>query len=143
MYLRDLFSTFFSERRWTTQSTPKLPPERFQRCPTTPQRTSNLSSGSPKSDIFGLLKTIKNHWFYWCLSTLGHLGSDVWPIKTAIVSPTALRTPKNRGLVGKVVPKVTQRSPNGVRKVRDFELHFEPKSSENMVNNGVDATCDF
>jgi hypothetical protein len=36
-----------------------------------------------------------------------------------------------------------KRSRNEVRKGRDSELKFEPKSIENIVNNGVDATCDF
>ena len=77
--------------------------------------TQNLSPRHPKIDIFEFVKTLKNHCFYCGLGTLGRPRSDVLAIKTAIVAPTAHRTPKNGENVGQVVPKVAQRSQNGAR----------------------------
>jgi len=83
--------------------------------PTTPQMTQNPCPRHPKTDISGLVKTLKNHCFYCGLGTLGRPRSDVLAIKTAIVAPTAQRTPKNRENVGQVLAKVAQRSQNGAR----------------------------
>ncbi len=70
--------------------------------------TQNPCPRHPKTDIFGLVKTLKNHCFYYGLGTLGRPRSDVLAIKTAIVASTAQPTPKNRENVGQVVPKVAK-----------------------------------
>ena len=98
------------------------PPKMLQRCPprlkcapTTPEMTQNPSPRHPKTDNFGLMKSLKNNCFYCGLGTLGSPRSDVLAIKRAIVAPTAQRTPKNRENVGQVLAKVAQRSQNGAR----------------------------
>ena len=117
---RDLFSTFFSNRLSTAKKTPKVSPERPKSAPTAPQMTQNPCPRHPKTDIFGLVKTLKNHCFSYGFGTFGRPRSDVLASKTALVEPTAQRPPKNRENVDQVVPKVAQRSQNGARKGRDF-----------------------
>ena len=92
-----------------------MAPERPKGVRTHPRMTKNPGPGRPKTAICDFVKTLENHCFYCALGTLGRPRSDVLATKKAIVAPTAQRTPEKGENVGQVVPKVTQRSQNGVR----------------------------
>ena len=109
------FLHLFFESTFERQKYPKSPPEGPKCAPTAPQMTQNPCPRHPKSNLFGRVKTLKNRCFYCGLGTLGGPGVDVFIVKTAIVAPTAHRTPQNGENGGPMAPKVAQASPNGAR----------------------------